>query len=578
MEENFKKTNLAYDVNERPPLWIIAVVALQHIMIMYNEVILFPVIIGKAGGAPVDHIRYACFAAAVVAGLATLIQVLRLGPVGSGYVIFMGSSTVYLACSTEAVKLGGFALMASLTLLTVPVQFIMAYFLRHLRHIITSTVGGVVILLIVLTLLPVSLHEWVGAKDSPDYGSYQSFCTGFITLFSFVCLSLFGNRHLKIWAPVISMALGMLSAHFFGIFYLTHTRTAPWFGLPQGSWPGLATNLGWNHFPLFAAFVLATIVNTMMSIGNAMAVQPISHRDFKKIDYARVQGCLYADGIGNILSGLAGTTPNETYSENIPVVKLTGVASRAVGVGGAVTLILFAFCPKAGALIVDMPGAVEGGFLVGILAMMIHSGLGLIITAGLNHHTGILVGTSLCLGIMAETKDFFPTVLPLALKTLFNNAVAVGGLNALILSTIFHCMPKPRLRFGVKPVVSQLRPSLKRIAEWAGSQDFSSRGVDRLQLACEEVFMHISHEFQRKDIASRVVFGLSREEEGIIVEIKGREKIEDVDQTDKMPNLRQSSQAELATLGLYLLGKIANEVKHTIISGHTYISFIVCDD
>ena len=43
---------------------------------------------------------------------------------------------------------------------------------------------------------------------------------------------------------------------------------------------------------------------------------------------------LIADGLSNVLSGLAGSTPNTTYGENMGVMAITGVYSTWV-IGGA---------------------------------------------------------------------------------------------------------------------------------------------------------------------------------------------------------------------------------------------------
>ena len=64
-------------------------------------------------------------------------------------------------------------------------------------------------------------------------------------------------------------------------------------------------------------FRSVTLVGTIESVGDAMAVQRVSERRLKKIDDHRVQGCLYADGVGNALAGLTGTVPNTTYSGDI---------------------------------------------------------------------------------------------------------------------------------------------------------------------------------------------------------------------------------------------------------------------
>ena len=45
------KIKLLYDVDERAPLWLALLMAVQHVMLIYSEIVIFPVIIGKKAGA-----------------------------------------------------------------------------------------------------------------------------------------------------------------------------------------------------------------------------------------------------------------------------------------------------------------------------------------------------------------------------------------------------------------------------------------------------------------------------------------------------------------------------------------------
>ncbi|MCU0578461.1 MAG: hypothetical protein MUF69_02840, partial [Desulfobacterota bacterium] len=123
---------------------------------------------------------------------------------------------------------------------------------------------------------------------------------------------------------------------------------------------------------------LLTMINGVQAIGNSMAIQQVAHRRPRPIDYGIVQGTMYADALGNVFSGLLGTVPNETYSENISVQKVTGVASRTVGICGALLLIALPFSPKISLFLVNLPTPVFGGFLMGLAAMMLPTGLELV--------------------------------------------------------------------------------------------------------------------------------------------------------------------------------------------------------
>ena len=73
---------------------------------------------------------------------------------------------------------------------------------------------------------------------------------------------------------------------------------------------------------------MVTLVGALDTLGDAIAIQRVSWRRPRAIDFRSIQGAISADGVGNLLSGLAGTVPNMTYGMSISVAELTGVAAR----------------------------------------------------------------------------------------------------------------------------------------------------------------------------------------------------------------------------------------------------------
>jgi len=272
------------------------------------------------------------------------------------------------------------------------------------------------------------------------------------------------------------------------------------------------------------------------------------------------------------MAGVAGTLPNETYSENIPVLKMTGVASRSVGFFAVALILTLAFMPKVSAVILDMPEPVFSGFLVGLLAMMFHSGLHLILESGINNQIGLMVGISVCIGMMAESQVFFPGVLPPSLAPLTNNGIAAGGLVAVLLSITFHWMRRPRLAFGLKPSIGHLPTLMDRLNEGVQALQLTPRELSILQLACEEVFLHVASHFEGQAHAGSVQFRVLRDEEGVFAEIQAGRRVGDVVGSSRPPTSGWTDESDLKALGLYLLRNIVKDIRHIHISGYTYLS------
>jgi NCS2 family nucleobase:cation symporter-2/xanthine permease XanP len=562
-----------YSVDEIPPHWLTLVLSFQHVLLMFNGIIIVPAIIATAFDVGPEQIAYLIFATIIVTSITTWIQAVRLGRIGSGYVLFMGVSGTFFACTLDAMAVGGLALVATMCLLAAPVEFLFSYFLRHLRNIITPSVGGVVVMLVTVMVVPIGLEMWTGPKGKPGFGSMENLIVGVFTFSTIMGIAVFGGTNIRLWAPILGTAIGYGAGGFWGLVDYSHLASAPWIGLPQASWPGFQFHLTTEAIPILITFGFATLVGTIESVGDAMAVQRISERNFKKIDYDRVQGCLYADGVGNCLAGLTGTIPNTTYSGNIAILELTGVASRRIGIYGAGILMVLAFCPKVSALIVSIPGPVLGASLVFLMGMLFATGVQLAVSAGVNYQIGVVVGVSFCVGLMMQSGQFFPDILPRAFEPVMTNGLVMGGLTAVVLNTAFHALPGRRATLRLKPDPAQVSALNNFIEEQASSLGLSLSQANALQLACEEVFMHISGGEDEASDTNTVQVQLLSREDHVQVDFEDRSQVRDVDDTIVMPKPEVATEAELDQLGLFLLNKVAKEVTHIRISGYNCISF-----
>jgi NCS2 family nucleobase:cation symporter-2/xanthine permease XanP len=570
---NSAPNKLLYEVDEKPPLWLSFAMSIQHIMLIYGEITLLPVIIGKRAGVPMEHIMFAAAAAGLAAGLITLLQVVRLGPVGTGYALFMGSSAAYLVGSLDTLKAGGFPLLATLSILVVPIELAMGYFLRFLRHIITPAVGGVILLLVVMSLVPISVFEWVGEPGNPMRASWQNFVTGLVTITVLLAASLFGGRKLRLWCPFIGMAAGLLVSWTLGLLPSHSLSEYPWFGWFRGTWPGLVFDLKAEHLSLLATLAVLTVINGVQSIGNSMAIQQVSHREPRQVNYQVVQGTIYGDAVGNIISGLLGTVPNETYAENISVLKTTGVASRMVGICGAILLMALPFSPKVGMALVHLPTPVFGGFLMGMAAMMFPSGLELVFSHGINHRSGLLVGISLCTGIVAETGLFFTDLFHTSIAVFLDNGVAAGGLTAILLSLLFRITEKQVYATELPASLDNLPVLMDRIRQAGEYLDIPKEQVLRLQLVCEEILVHISGSADAENRQRFMALKITDHEDDLTVEISCGRHLEDLKMIHIPPDLMTAADRDLDNLGLALFKHLIKDFRQASLSGVSYIWF-----
>ena len=251
---------------------------------------------------------------------------------------------------------------------------------------------------------------------------------------------------------------------------------------------------------------------------------------------------------------------------------MTGVSSRRIGVCGAIILLVTAFIPKIGGIILDMPPPVVGGFLMVIAAMLFYAGISLVQSSGMTFQKGLIMGFSLCAGLVAESSSFFPDLIPDSMKPLLENGVAVGGFSAFFLNTLVHVMPKPRKVFVIPADMTGLTALMQVLDQSVKRLRLADREYVKLQLACEEAFLHmISFENEKGEI----IFKIVRDEDVLFVELISGENIEDIDQVVRPPRSLDAGIDEMSTLGLLVLQNTVMDLRHIQISGYAYISFFI---
>lgn len=572
-----RQDQIKYDVSETPPLLPSLFLACTHVLLIFDGIIFVPNVLGKTAGIDGASLRFITFATLLVAALFTYLQSRRGKRIGAGFILFCGSYSAFLVCTLDAVRMGGLPLLATMSLLTVPVVFLYTFFLRHFRHIITPAVGGVVVLLIAVAMVPIGLELWVGGADLGRDQTLARLAVGGITALTLILLMLFGSGGLRLWSPILALAAGYGSALLLGQLRFEHAAHAAWFGLPPLVWPGFATHLDAGHVPLLLAFGMAMVASMLENTGNIMLVQQISTRDFRRVSYDQVQAGLYCDGLSKIAAGLLGTAVPSLYCDNLPLIEITGVGARRVGALGAGLLLILALMPKVSGVILDMPGPVIGGFLIVIASMLFHAGFGLVNMNRLGNQHGIILGLSLTVGLVAQSGAFFPHLIPAAFAPLVSNSVAMGGFTAFLLSTLAHLAPKRRVQGSFRAVAAELSRVQALLESGRKKLRLTDREMLRLSLCCEEVFMHMvgDGEAEGPDAERRLTLRVLRAEDGVFAEAACGHMMDDINNFATPESLFKARPEDLRQLGLALFAQYAREPKHIEISGYSYISFLV---
>ena len=549
---------LRYEPEERPPPALALGLGFQFAMLTVAGIVLTPAIVVRAAEGGEDFVSWAAFAALAISGVTTVLQAVRVGRVGSGHVLLMGTSAAFIAVCVTAIVEGGPGLLATLVTVSALFQFGLSTRLSLLRRVLTPTVCGTVIMLIPVTLMPIMFGMLADAPDGAPPAA-APVCV-LVTLVVTVGVTLRAAGVWRLWAPVIGISAGCLAAGAYGIYDTRLVAEADWIGLPAGAWPGFDLHFGVAFWSLLPAFVFVTLIGAIETIGDSVAIQRVSRRKPRATDFRVVQGAVAADGVGNLLSGLAATVPNTTYSSSVSVTDITGVAARAVGVHIGAIFVVLAFLPKFMALILAIPGPVVGAYTIVLMATLFVLGMRVVVEDGVDYRKGIVAGVGFWVGLGFQNGLIFADALG-AWSGLLGNGMTSGGLAA-ILMTLFLELSRPRPHRLRTALNTDAYPALDAfLTEFAAARGWSKAMTERLRAVGEETLLTL---IRQDDDGPERHLRLSARNDGRAAELEfiaaaGESNIE-----DRMALLgdRVTGQGAEQEVSLRLLRHLASSVRH----------------
>ena len=506
--------NIRYEPDERPPHSVAAGVGFQAAVVVVAGVVLGAVIIGRAANQPQLYLTWIAFAALMVSGVSTVLQAVRVGRIGAGHVLIMGTSGAFIAVCITALAKGGPPLMASLIVASSLFQFALAARLSLLRRIITPVVSGTVIMLIAVTVMPIVFGLLADVPEGTRPAAAPAAAGA--TLAVLMVLALRAPVAWRLWAPLIGVVVGCAVAALFGLYDIQPVLAAPWIGLPDNAWPGLDLTLSAEFWALLPAFVVVTLVGAIETIGDGVAIQRVSRRQPQATDFRLVQGALNADGMGNLLSGLIGTPPNTTYSTSISLAELTGVAARRVGVYIGVFFVLLALSPKVTALLIAIPNPVAAAYITLLIGLLFVQGMRLVVNDGLDHRKAAVVGISFWIGVGFQNQVIFADLLGKTWGTLLGNGMTAGCVAALLMTGFIELTTPRRRRIEVELAVASLPKIDEFLRAFAAKIGWDDPATERLCAAGEETLAILTQQAEDDAANGRHLILTARPAEGAV--------------------------------------------------------------
>ena len=556
--------DVRFEPDEDPGVPLALGLGTQYAMLSIASVVLSPIVLISVAGGSYNYQTWAVFAALVIGGLMTALQAIRVWRIGAGYILVMGSTSAFLAVSVSALERGGPGLLASLIIVSAAVQFLVAAKMSALRRIFTPTVAGTVLMLIPVTVAPVILRH---LGNIPE-GSAEAAApvTAGVTLLVVLLITLRMRGVWRFWAPAIGLVAGTMVGGFaFGIYDTSGIAAASWVGIPAEPTVGLDLSFGPDFWALVPAFVIVTLVGAMDTLGDSIAIQRVSWRSPRAIDFRAVQGAIAADGLGNLLSGIACTVPNTTYAKSISLTELLGVAARSVGVCAGAVFVALAFLPKFVAAIIAIPGPVAAAYLIISVSLLFVFGMKVLLRDDLDYRKSLIVGIAFWAGLAFQMDWIFPQYFQGPWSALLGNGMTVGGLMVVALTVLSDLTSgrRSRLKTRLSPVAHpKIAAFLTRYAEKQSWSDAMSQRLGRVARATTQLILGPDHA-GAADNSGNLLVTARDEGSGVTLEFVAATSADNIeDAITALAELGQSDDDQREDNPLELLCDYTSSVRH----------------
>ncbi len=434
---------MLYALEDNPPPIAKFFVALQHLLAIFVSIITAPLLICLGMGLDAQETSKMISSALVISGVATLIQVRRFGPVGSGLLSVQGTSFTFIgplvfAAHTMQDKMSSDELLGVIfgcTIVGALMMMLLSRFLHRLQRVITPTVTGTAVMMLGLSLVMVSVNNLLSEYQRMAEQGHSAWLVpayAFGVIFVIAVLALRGPA----WLRLASISIGL------GIGYLVALATdqvnfAPIAELPTVFVPTLLDYpLGFS-MGIFLSLLPIYLVTAAESIGDLTATSSLSRQPLSGPAYwSRIKGGVLGDGFNSLLAALFNTFPNTTFSQNNGVIRLTGVASRHVGVWLALMLIVMGLFPVMGGLFQVMPKGLLYGATLLMFGLVAVSGYQILVGTQAGRRAWFIAGLSLLVGLLATRLPAMMPDLPPVLAMLLGFPVASTTALAIVLELL----------------------------------------------------------------------------------------------------------------------------------------------
>lgn len=420
-----------FQLDGRPAMKEAIPLAFQHVIAAIVGCVTPAIVIAGVAGLDTRNKVILIQTSLIIAAVSTLIQVYPIGGVlGCGLPVIFGVSFAYLP-SLQAIASGyDIASIFGAQIIGGICAIIFGLNMEKLRKFFPPLITGTVVFTIGLSLYPTAINYIAGDANSSDYGSWENWLVGLITMACVLVLNHWGKGIVKLASLLIGLIIGYVFSAFFGMISFSSVASSGYFQLPQPLHFGIKFEIS-----SIITISLLFIINSVQAIGDLTATTSggLDRQPTNK----ELKDGITANGIVNIIGAFLGGMPTAIFGQNVGIVVTTKVVNKVIFGIAALILLVAGLVPKFSALLTTIPHCVLGGAVIGVFASITMTGMKLIATQELNYRNTSIVGLAVAMGmgitLVPETLAQFPAWV----TTLFGKSpVVVATLMAVLLNLI----------------------------------------------------------------------------------------------------------------------------------------------
>jgi len=369
-----------------------AVLGLQHLLAMYSGSILVPIMIASALGYSAQQLTYLISTDIFMCGVATLLQLQLNKHFGVGLPIVLG----------------------------VAFQSVAPLIMIGQSHGSGAMFGA---------LIASGIYNMGNNVEKP---TGQSLALAMITVLIILLVNIFTKGFIKSISILIGLIAGTIIAATMGLVDFSPVAEAPLVHIPTPFY------FGAPQFEI-SSIVMMCIIATVSMVESTGVYLALSDITKDPIDSTRLRNGYRAEGLAVLLGGLFNTFPYTGFSQNVGLVKLSGIRTRLPIYYAAGFLILLGLLPKFGALAQIIPSPVLGGAMLVMFGFVSLQGMQILARVDFEHneHNFLIAAVSISAGVGLNGSNLFNT-LPTELQMFFSNGIVIASAVAIILNAILN--------------------------------------------------------------------------------------------------------------------------------------------